>query len=69
MQLNTNTRGHSLKIFKQHARTFVKREAFASRTINDWNMLPSHVVEATNVNMFKNELDRHWPQFKFEYIT
>ena len=30
-------------------------------------MLPSHVVEATNVNMFKNELDRHWAQFKFEY--
>ena len=67
MQLNTNTRGHSLKIFKQHARTFVKRQSFVSRTISDWNMLPSHVVEATNVNMFKNELDRHWSQFRFEY--
>ena len=67
MQLNTNTRGHSLKIFKQHARTFVTRQSFASRTINDWNMLPSHVVEATNVNMFKNELDRHCSQFIFEY--
>ena len=67
MQLNTNTRGHSLKIFKQHARTFAKRQSFASRTINNWNMLPSHVVEATNVNTFKNELDRHWSQFKFEY--
>ena len=67
MQLNTNTRGHSLKIFKQHARIFVKRQSFASRTINDWNMLPSHVVEATNANMFKNELDRQWSQFKFEY--
>ena len=67
MQLNTNTRGHSLKIFKQHARTFVKRQSFASRRINDWNMLPSHVVEATSVNIFKNELDRHWSQFKFEY--
>ena len=59
MQLNTNTRGHSLKIFKQHARTFMERQSFSSRTINDWKMLPSHVVEANNVNMFKNELDRH----------
>ena len=58
MQLNTNTRGHSLKIFKQHARTFV----------SDWNMLPSHVVEATNVDAFKNALDKHWSQFKFDYI-
>ena len=65
MQLNNNTHGHSLKIFKQHARTFVKRWSFASRTVNDWNMLPSHVVEATNVNMFKNALDRHWSHCKF----
>ena len=68
MQLNTNTRGHSFKIFKQHARTFVKRPSFASRTINDWNMVPSHVVEATNVDAFKNALDKHWSQFKFDYI-
>ena len=68
MQLNTNTRGHFLKIFKQHARTFVKRQSFASRIINDWNMLPSHVVEATNVDAFKNALDKHWSQFKFDYI-
>ena len=68
MQLNTNTRGHSLKIFKQHARTFVKQQSFASRIINDWNMLPSHVVEATNVDAFKNALAKHWSQFKFDYI-
>ena len=47
MQLNSNTRAHSLKIFKQHVRTFVKRKSFASRTVNDWNMLPSYVVEGT----------------------
>ena len=67
MQLNTNTCGHSLKIFKQHARTFLKRQSFGSRTINDWNKLSPHVVEATNVNMFKNELELHWSKFKFEY--
>ena len=59
MQLNNNARGHSLKIFKQHTKTFVKRWPFASRTVNDWNMLPSHVVEATNVNRFKHALDRN----------
>ena len=68
MQLNTNTCGHPLKIFKQHARTFVKRQSFAPRIINDWNMLPSHVVEATSIDAFKNALDKHWPQFKFDYI-
>ena len=68
MQLNSNTRGHSLKIFKQHARTFVQRQSFAPRIISDWIMLPSHVVEATNVDAFKNALDKHWLQFKFDYI-
>ena len=47
MQLSINTHDHSLKIFKQHARTFVKRWSFSSKTVN--GMLPSHVVEATNV--------------------
>ena len=66
MQLNNNTCGRFPKIFKQHASTVVKRWSFAFRTVNDWNMLPPHVVEATNVNTFKNALDRHWSQCKFE---
>ena len=66
MQLNNNTCGHYLKFIKLHDRTFVKCWSFTSRTVNDWNMLPSHGVEVTNVNMFKNALDRHWSHCKFK---
>ena len=33
---------------------------FFQRTYKVWNDLPAHVVDATDVNKFKNGLDDHW---------
>ena len=38
---------------------------FSQRTVNDWNALPKHVVEAPSINSFKNMLDEHWDQRKY----
>ena len=34
---------------------------------NVWNELPDSVVNAPNVNTFKNSLDRHWREEDFLY--
>ena len=63
---NLNTRGHPHKIFKEHAKTFFKSHQFSYRVVNDWNCLPSHIVETKSVISFKNLLDKHWYQYKFD---
>ncbi|XP_043246619.1 uncharacterized protein LOC122394102 [Amphibalanus amphitrite] len=35
------------------------------RVINDWNSLPSSVVDADSLNSFKNRLDTHWRHLHF----
>ena len=55
----TTTRGHRFKLYKQHARTLGKQKTFGNRVLNEWNKLPPYVVEAENVNAFKNRLDTH----------
>ena len=57
---NLITRGHQHKIFKQHASKFPRINTFSSRIVTDWNKLPSKIVQATSINLFKNQLDKHW---------
>lgn len=33
------------------------------RVIIDWNPLQEVIVEAVNVNAFKNKLDKHWHDY------
>ena len=54
------TRGHRWKLDKPRARKLVRRNAFSTRIVNDWNSLPDSVVSATSVNQFKARLDNHW---------
>ena len=32
---------------------------FSQRVVNEWNVLPEEVVDATSVNQFKNSLDKY----------
>ena len=64
---NLATRGHNLKLCKQRAMKFTTRTAFSNRIINDWNALPSYVVEADTVNEFKSSLDEHWGEEAFNH--
>jgi len=52
-------RGHNLKLNKERSRLEIRRNFFSQRVINSWNSLPSEVVNASSINGFKNNYDRH----------
>ena len=61
----SQTRGHLWKLSKSRAVSRVRRNAFSIRVINDWNALPSTVVEAPSIDSFKARLDRHWARLTY----
>ena len=61
------TRGHRLKLFKPRCRTNIQQKFFTVRVIEDWNSLPEEVIEAKNMNTFKNRLDAWWENRLYEY--
>ena len=50
---NSITRGHDYKIYKPHAQRLVRSNNFSIRIINH---LPSNIVDAPSINVFKNNL-------------
>ncbi|XP_076106243.1 uncharacterized protein LOC143074933 [Mytilus galloprovincialis] len=60
MTTRTGSRGNSLKIFPQRARTELRRNAFALRVVKTWNTLPEIIVTSPTTNTFKNRLDKYW---------
>ena len=61
-----STRGHPFKLLKPTASTRVRRLAFATRTVNDWNSLPAEVVCSPSLNVFKARLDEHWSSITYK---
>ena len=59
------TRGHSLKLKKLSVKTSVRQNFFAVRVVNAWNSLPEAVVSAPSLNSFKNRLDKAWAEYKY----
>jgi hypothetical protein len=51
-----NLRGHPLKLEKERVRTKLASESFGARTVNVWNRLPSEVVSAPSLSIFKTRL-------------
>ena len=60
-----NTRGHSLKLVKQRARSSLRQNTFSQRVVNDWNALPAHVVDSPTLNTFKSRLDKNWKRERY----
>lgn len=58
--LDSRTRGNSLKLKHMHSKYDVRKYSFCSRTVGVWNALPDYVVTSENINSFKNNLDKHW---------
>ena len=56
------TRGHPLKLYKQHATKLPRTNTFSNRIINDWNGLTSEIVTSTSTNSFNNKLDKQWKE-------
>jgi ribonuclease P/MRP protein subunit RPP40 len=53
----SKTRGHHFKLQKQRPRLLMRQHFFSDRVVDEWNGLPSEVVEARTVGSFKTKLD------------
>ena len=62
---NLKTRRHRFKLEKKKHRLNVRRNSYGIRVTAEWNALPDEVVGAESINAFKNRLDRHWHDRKF----
>ena len=51
------TRGHGVTLAKKHCRIDIRQFSFSQITVNEWNKLSADCVGASNVNMFKNNID------------
>ena len=63
---DVRTRGHSLKLNKNHFKLNLS-QFFSQRVVNLWNALQEETVTATNINTFKNRLDREWENKCWKY--
>ena len=62
------TRGHNFKIFKTYSRCLARFNYFTSRVINNWNNLPSVIVNSATVNSFKNCYDSYFSDIQFIFV-
>ena len=53
LDLNSTTRGHSLKLMKMAATKSCRANYFSRRINNAWNSLPDDVVTAPTLDTFK----------------
>lgn len=65
--LDTRNRGNSLKLRVERCNYDVRKYSFCNRIVNVWNSLPDNVVKSSSLNVFKNNLDKHWKFEAFYY--
>jgi len=51
-----HTRGHNLRLYKEHCNVNCPLNAFVCRNVNVWNRLPAYVVNSDSVAVFKRRL-------------
>ena len=60
LNINTRTRGNSLKLKHNRCRYDINKFSFCHRVVGVWNSLPNNVILSCSINSFKNNLDKHW---------
>ena len=53
------TRGHELTLVEELLRLDIRKYSFSQRKINEWDKSPTHCVNTSSVNMFKNKVAKH----------
>ena len=68
LRQNATTRGSKTKkIMHEFSSTNIRHNFFSLRVCKMWNSIPIAVIEANNVNTFKNRLDKYWGNRAFRY--
>ena len=62
---STTRKTNNLNLQKIRANNNPFQNFFTNRIINTWNALPNDVVNAMNVNCFKNEIDAYFKKYIF----
>ena len=62
------TRSNSLKLYKERVNTNTRLNFFTNRIINDWNTLPTDIVNTSDTISFKTLLDIYWRDSRFMII-
>lgn len=55
---NTQTRGHSMKLFKQDCHLDYRKFAFSHIIINTWNNISGEDIACDSINVFKCRIDK-----------
>jgi hypothetical protein len=63
--VNSRTRGHSHKLFKERCNTSVRQNFFTNRVFETWNLLRNEIVTAPSINSFKNSIDKCFQDVMF----
>ena len=64
----SRTRGHSLKLKKNHCRLDLRKNFFTMRVVNIWNALPAFIADAASLSIFKRLIDDFYMFMKFDYF-
>ena len=67
---NRSTRRHNLQLHERVPKDGcrgLQSNSFYFRTARTWNELPKDVVDAETINCFKNHLDKHWENTKYDW--
>ncbi len=59
------TRDNGYKIWKEKSKTGTRAQFFCNRIANVWNTLSTDVVNAPDLNSFKNRLDKLWSGYMY----
>ena len=65
----STTRGHKYKLNKSGCYTSLRQHLFSFRVVDNWNSLPSDVVEGPSMQALKktNRLDSIWTEWTSLY--
>ena len=66
-QNNISLRGHIFTLEHKRLYTSARINYFVNRVVINWNSLPSSLVGAGSLNIFKNSLDRLWSKQELLY--
>ena len=63
---NSRLRGHNFTIIKNSSNKKLYHNFFTNRVCNTWNSLPVDIVNAKNINIFKNKIDQKYKDLMFK---
>ena len=64
----SKTRGNKAVLVKEQCRLDMRKYSFSHKVLNEWNKLPNDCVNASSVNMFKNEIDIYLIRAGYTYM-